>query len=807
MAKIKHNNFLDTVDDVMVNAKLQGVLHLYATGGSLNGRKLEINNESLFHFGTTGYLGLEQDSRLKEASIEAIRHYGTQFPLSKSYISHPLYATLEDNMSKIYDCPVIITKNSTLAHMAVLPAAVKDNDGVILDHQVHWSVHQATHTLKTRSIPVEMVRHNNLEMLEDKIKLLSKTCNEIWFLADGIYSMYGDYAPVNELLEMCRIYPQLRLYFDDVHGMSWKGRNGSGCVMSIVKELPEQVLLVGTLSKTFGASGATVITKDDKLFARIKNFGGPLTFSAQLEPASVGAAIASSEIHLSPEIYKKQAELAEKIKFFNNELKHTDLPLIDYNDSPVHFIGTGTPLTGYELVKLMMKSGFYTNLGIFPAVPVKNTGVRITISTHNTLGDIKLLTEALKENYPEALKRSGTNLHRVRSAFKLIDLKGTTDTTDDSKLKVIIEKSIERIPKNVWNVCHKEKSIYDWDGIRMLEKVFTNNLDKENNWKFRYLIIEDKLGKVILATFFTIALWKDDMLSPYTISKRIENERKKNPYYLTSWVVSIGSLITEGSHLYFDAGHQNSSFALTRFFKYIEELEDEFSSDMVVLRDFSTDNHLNDIFHNQGYVKIAMPDSAYIKNLNFTGEEEYVSHLSKKSRYHYRKEILAFQEYFEVKCKSHLSNHELMYCYKLYKAVQKQNIELNTYCYPYNLFEAMNNNPNYEFLLLYLKNKDNKSPNKVLAGVMFCYKNHGVTYVPSLIGMDYAMNVKYRVYRQLLFQTVMRAINLRFKKIDFGLTAGFEKKKVGAIVVNQCCYIQAKDNFKLELLGLYQGID
>ena len=89
MAKIKPNNFLDTVDSVFNDAKKQGILHLYAEGDRFTGRHIRIGDKDLFHFGTTGYLGLEQDPRLKKAAVNAINRYRTQFPLSKTYISHP----------------------------------------------------------------------------------------------------------------------------------------------------------------------------------------------------------------------------------------------------------------------------------------------------------------------------------------------------------------------------------------------------------------------------------------------------------------------------------------------------------------------------------------------------------------------------------------------------------------------------------------------------------------------------------------------------------------------------------------------
>jgi 7-keto-8-aminopelargonate synthetase-like enzyme len=178
MAKIKHNNFIDTVDGILAGAKNEGVIHLYAEDTILNGCTIQINDKRLFHFATTSYLGLEYDHRLKDAAISGITKYGTQFPLSKTYISHPLYRELETKIEAMYGIPGIVTKNSTLGHFAVIPTVVRDEDGVLLDHQVHWSVQNACQNLKLRGIPVEMVRHNNLQMLEDKIRELSSRCKK-----------------------------------------------------------------------------------------------------------------------------------------------------------------------------------------------------------------------------------------------------------------------------------------------------------------------------------------------------------------------------------------------------------------------------------------------------------------------------------------------------------------------------------------------------------------------------------------------------------------------------------------------------
>ena len=95
MAKIKHNNFVKTVDEVITAAKDKGVDHLYAQGPTTDRRYLTLNDQKTLHFGTCGYLGLEHHPALKESAIRAIEDFGTQFSMSKTYISNPLYTELE----------------------------------------------------------------------------------------------------------------------------------------------------------------------------------------------------------------------------------------------------------------------------------------------------------------------------------------------------------------------------------------------------------------------------------------------------------------------------------------------------------------------------------------------------------------------------------------------------------------------------------------------------------------------------------------------------------------------------------------
>ncbi|WP_258097763.1 aminotransferase class I/II-fold pyridoxal phosphate-dependent enzyme [Marinoscillum pacificum] len=800
MAKIRHNNFIDTLVDLSAHASKQGVILLDIEDEKFSGRQIKVANKHLYYFGTTGYLGLELDHRIKQAAIEAILAYGTQFPLSKTYIAHPLYKTLKERLFQMYGYEVLVTKNSTLGHIGVIPSLIRDEDGVVLDHQVHWSVQNAIQNLKVRDIPVEMIRHSDMNMLEDKLKRLSQNCDKVWYFADGVYSMFGDVAPIDDLKELCSRYPQLHLYFDDVHGMSWSGKNGTGYVLSQYEELPSNVVVFTTLSKSFGASGSTMVTSNSEFLQRVQSFGGPLTFSAQLEPASVGAAIASADIHLSDEINTMQAELKSRIALCNELIQNSNLPLVEKNETPVFYIGTGAPAVGYNFTNKLYNQGYYANMGLFPAVPVKKTGIRLTVSLHNQPEDIKGLVKAMESTYYNSLSEEGYTMNTVRRLFNLPILTEFDDSKElisDSGLVVNTHNSISDLEQSEWDELFGNSGCFDYSGLEFLEQLFHGNEEKQHNWEFRYLIVKDTDGGIVLATFFTNALWKEDMLASESVSSNIEQTRITDPYFHTSYVLTMGCLFTEGEHLYLDGSHENKEGALSELFKYVQHLDDELKPNTIALRDFDTDNDLlSNAMDKQGFVKFMMPEANVIDLTTFDDEDSYIKSLTNRSQKHFKKDIQPFIGQLEISVRSSLSSQEIQKVYDLYTNVWKNNLAMNTFQYPVKMIELMSSNANWEFICAH-------DPETMeLVGVMLCYKSSNGTYCPSLVGLDYQYSVEFSVYRQLLYQTVLRAKSLRNSKVDFGFSASFEKHKLGAVAIPKFAYLQAKDNYALEMFEI-----
>lgn len=290
------------------------------------------------------------------------------------------------------------------------------------------------------------------------------------------------------------------------------------------------------------------------------------------------------------------------------------------------------------------------------------------------------------------------------------------------------------------------------------------------------------------------------MLAAVGASQTIEEERRNDPYYLTSKVLSLGSLFTEGHHLYVNNEHPQKKEALNVLIGTLEKLEHTLGAKMIVLRDFNDDKDLHAYFQGQGFIRVQMPDSCAIELDKEEDLETYISRLSSRNRKHLRKEILRIEDLLDIQIVQDANLVQLEQIAELYSNVHQNNLGLNTFSFPTKLFANMWVHPNWEFITISPKDETEK-----MIGVMLCYKNIHKTYIPAFVGMDYKYLQQFHIYRQLLFQTIKRAIELNYNHIALGLTAGFEKRKLGATVYSTYAFIQTADNYTLELMGILES--
>ncbi len=385
----------------------------------LKGNEITINGKVVKNFGSCSYLGLELDERLKEAAIEATRKYGPAFSSSRAFLSSPLYRELQELLEAIFDLPIIVAPTTTLGHIAAIPALVDSSDAILMDHQVHASVQNAVRIAKSQGVHVEMVRHSNMENLEWRLSKLSKKYRNVWYCADGVYSMFGDVIPMGPVTELLNTYDNFYLYVDDAHGVSWHGEKGKGIVLS---QLPrhEKMVVVGSMHKSFGSYGGILIFPDEALRNFVNNTGSTMFFSGPIPNPSLGAAIASAKIHLGPEHVDLQCNLLDRIRYANEMARLIGVPVVAFEETPIFFVAVSKAQVGYSVVRKMQERGFYLNIATYPSVPLKNAGLRFTITNHHSKEDIQHMLENLKSSLDEALDEEDFSYKEIWTAFSKI---------------------------------------------------------------------------------------------------------------------------------------------------------------------------------------------------------------------------------------------------------------------------------------------------------------------------------------------------------------------------------------------------
>jgi len=385
---------LRLVDAAMSDGVARGLAHLTAEDLQLGGRFVTLRGRRHVNFGSCSYLGLETDLRLKNGAIDALSRYGVQFASSRAYISCPPYTELEHLLSSIFEAPLVVAQTTTLAHFAALPILIGKGDAVVFDQLVHNSVQSVLPTLAAAGAACRFVRHSRVDRLDEIVGALAERHRRVWYLADGVYSMHGDAAPLAAMHQLVARHPRLWLYVDDAHGVSWSGRHGRGLVLGD-GPLPPRTVMVASLAKAFSAGGAVIVLPDAETARLIRACGSTLIFSGPLQPALLGAAIASARIHLSDEIRERQDRLMKRIHLFNELAVTRHLPLGSMAATPIRFVEIGDTEATYRMVADLMTAGFYANTAAFPAVSQGHGGVRVALTTHQTLDDIRGLVDAI----------------------------------------------------------------------------------------------------------------------------------------------------------------------------------------------------------------------------------------------------------------------------------------------------------------------------------------------------------------------------------------------------------------------------
>ncbi len=399
-----------------------GLYQLINESDRYDGRILRIKDKEVIHFVNCSYVGLDTCEALKLGGIDAIMRYGNFFSTSRLCVGLGLNEELEALLDQITGYHTLVTQSTSLASISAIPVITSPNDLIIVDHQLHASVQNAVKIAQAQGAKVGMMRHSNMQILEDIIQKQQHKYEKIWYMADGMYSMLGDACPIEQMYELMDRYPNFHCYVDDAHGMSWIGKHGRGLMLHKMPLHPKMILAL-SMAKGFGSCGGVLVFPTAEARHLIRCLGSSLIYSGPIPTPVLGACIASAKLHLTDEITVRQNALHDRIKYFREQAYAHGLPLINHSFSPIFYFGAGSEQNAYHIVRKMLDMGFITIICNYPLVPKKNAGIRLCLTTHLTFEDIDNALATMAEIVNDLEREGKLDKDKIYHDFRALEVR------------------------------------------------------------------------------------------------------------------------------------------------------------------------------------------------------------------------------------------------------------------------------------------------------------------------------------------------------------------------------------------------
>jgi 8-amino-7-oxononanoate synthase len=258
---------------------------------------VEMEGAERIMLGSNNYLGLTGDERVMAGAEDALHRYGTGLTGSRLLNGTiPLHLELEREIADWMETEeAIVFTTGHQANVGTLGTLLGPQDTVIADSGDHASILDGCLLSRAKLRPF---RHNRLDKLEKMLQRAQDDGGGILVVVDGVFSMEGDIAPLNEICELCERYGA-RLMVDEAHGAGVLGARGAGTA-ELLGVADRVDLRMGTFSKSLASCGG-FIAGSHEVIEYLRLYSRAFLFTASAVPAAVGAALAALRVLRSPD--------------------------------------------------------------------------------------------------------------------------------------------------------------------------------------------------------------------------------------------------------------------------------------------------------------------------------------------------------------------------------------------------------------------------------------------------------------------------------------------------------------------------
>lgn len=362
------------------------------TPGNPCGPEMLLNDRKLIAFASNDYLGLANDAALKQGAINAIEQWGVGAGASQLVSGRlGIFEQLEQACADFSQREAAVYfPSGFLANLGVLTALADRHDVIFADRINHASLIDGA--LLSRA---QHVRYQHTDINDLKLKLANTPVAEgatRLIVTDSVFSMDGDEAPLQALLELAVQYDAW-LIVDDAHGLGVLGPQGRGSIADAGLPAHSNLIMVGTLGKAAGVSGAFVAGSRDLvewLIQRARTY----IYTTGTSPMIAGALLASLQRITQGDDLRSC--LNDNIATFRHGIAALNLPYtLLPSRTGIQALVIGDNQTTLNIAANLLDQGYWVPAIRPPTVAVGAARLRISLSAAHTSAHIQGLINAI----------------------------------------------------------------------------------------------------------------------------------------------------------------------------------------------------------------------------------------------------------------------------------------------------------------------------------------------------------------------------------------------------------------------------
>lgn len=386
---------LDILRKRLADRRALGLERKLVSIGPATGPRVRVDGRKVLLMSSNDYLGLSGHPRLKEAAARAARELGASSGASRLAAGTlDGHQDLERELAEFKHAPAaVFFATGYMTNLGAVTSLAGPGDTIVSDQLNHASLIDACRLSRAK---VQVYPHCDWQAAggllaqapKDGLKLL---------VSDGVFSMDGDLAPVDRLLETATRHNAL-LLIDDAHATGVWGASGQGTTEHFAIDPPPELVMVGTMSKALGGAGGFVAGCAAVIDSIINN-ARSLLYTTAPPPAQIAAASESLRV-LADEPWRREKlhALCDRLR---SNLRTGGLQVLS-DTGPIVPVMVGGAERSMAVSKALLARGVYAPAMRPPTVPQGASRIRLTVSAAHEEQDIDLAAQALIQAMDEA---------------------------------------------------------------------------------------------------------------------------------------------------------------------------------------------------------------------------------------------------------------------------------------------------------------------------------------------------------------------------------------------------------------------